>query len=112
MKKTVLYINSENLGRGDDELGRNLLVVYLETFLHFGRDISHVLLINSGVKLACEGSEALYVLMELAGMDVKIMACGTCLKHFGLTDRIRAGSVSNMFAIQEALLGAEKVLSP
>jgi hypothetical protein len=39
------------------------------------------------------------------------MACGTCLEHLGLTDRLRAGRVTNMFEIVETLNEATKVIS-
>ncbi|MCA1765730.1 MAG: hypothetical protein LC633_05720 [Desulfobulbaceae bacterium] len=44
------------MGRGDDELGANLLAIYLDTLSNFARQLSHVILVNSGVKLACRGS--------------------------------------------------------
>jgi hypothetical protein len=55
----VVYLNSAVLGRGDDEPGGNLLAIYLDTLGDFARDISHVILVNSGVKLACNGSPVL-----------------------------------------------------
>jgi hypothetical protein len=55
----VVYLNSAVLGRGDDELGGNPLAIYLDTLGDFARDISHVILVNSGVKLACNGSPVL-----------------------------------------------------
>ncbi len=52
--------------------------------------------------------DALTLLQE-AGVEV--MACGTCLEHLGLTDRLRAGRVTNMFEIVETLHAASKVFS-
>jgi hypothetical protein len=39
------------------------------------------------------------------------LACGTCLGHFGLKDKVAVGEVSNMYSIAEALLGAGKVIA-
>lgn len=108
----AVYIHAEGMGRGDELLGRTLMTAYLETLLHFANRISHLLLVNGGVKLACEGSPVLGHLQELAGMEVEILACGACLKHFALTTELRVGSVSNMFTIVDILAKSGKVLSP
>ena len=79
---------------------------------NFAREIGHVILVNSGVKLAVEGSEAMGQLRDLADMGVEILSCGTCLKHFGLQDRLRAGSISNIAAIFEVVKDAGRLISP
>ncbi len=109
---TVLYINSEMMGGRDDELGAILMGNFLSTLGDFVKDVSHILLVNGGVKLACEGSDKLDLMNMLDESGVEILSCKTCLEHFGLTHRVRAGSISNMFSILEALTGAGKVISP
>lgn len=111
-KQLTVYINSAILGKGDDTLGANLMGVYLDTLSNFASDISHVILVNSGVKLACQGSAVLEQLQNLAGMGISILSCGTCLNFFELKDQLEAGSVSNMFDIIEAMKNSGKVLSP
>ena len=61
---------------------------------------------------ALEGSPVLDDLRDLASAGVQILSCGTCLTFFGLTEKLGVGSISNMYAIAEALLGAGKVVSP
>jgi len=109
---TVIYINSAVLGRGSDELGTNLLGVYLDTLSNFARDLSHIVLINGGVKLACRGSASVEQLENLAGIGIKILSCGTCLNHFALKDDLVVGEISNMVEIQETLLSCGKILTP
>lgn len=109
---TVLYINSENMGAGDDALGSLLMGTFLSTAGDFARDISHILLVNSGVKLACEGSDKLDTMQMLAESGVEILSCITCLNHFNLKEKVQAGSISNMFTILEVLTGADKVITP
>lgn len=108
----VVYINAETMGRGDDELGRVIMGAYMETLAHFARDISHVIFVNSGVRLACEGSPVLDHLKDLADMDIEMLCCGTCLNHFNIKEKLQVGSVSNMFTILEIISKADKVLSP
>jgi intracellular sulfur oxidation DsrE/DsrF family protein len=86
--------------------------VYLDTLSHFAREISHLIFVNSGVKLAVEGSPALDHLRDLADMGVEILSCGACLDHFGLKEKLAAGVVSNMYAILEVKLQAGRILSP
>jgi len=109
---TVVYINSAVMGNGDDKLGANLMGVYLDTLSNFARELSHVILVNSGVKLACRFSSSLEQLENLAGTGVKILSCGTCINHFGLKDDLAVGAISNMMEIQETLLNCEKILTP
>lgn len=66
---------------------------------------------NSGVKLVVQGSPVLEDLQALAAQGVEILACGTCLGYFGLTDQVAVGQVSNMYTIAETLLRAGKVVS-
>lgn len=111
-RKTVVYISSEGMGTGDEELGHILMAAYLDTLSQFVREISHLVFVNAGVKLAVEGSPVLEQIHGLDRMGVEVLACGTCLNHFGIKEKLQVGSVSNMFAILETLSGADKVMSP
>ena len=108
----VIYINSAVMGRGDDKLGANLMGVYLDTLANFATDISHVILVNSGVKLACKGSGSLEQLENLAGTGIKILSCGTCLNYFELKEELSVGTVSNMVEIIEAKQNCAKIMIP
>ena len=48
--------------------------------------------------------------MEARG--VEILTCGTCLEHYGLTEKLAVGSVTNMYTIVEKLAAAGKVIKP
>ncbi len=109
---TVIYINSEFMGRGDDKLGAMLMGNFLSTLGDFVKDISHILLVNSGVKMACEGSDMQDMMKMLGDSGVEILSCKTCLSHYNLQDKVVAGQVSNMFSILEAVTKADKILTP
>ena len=110
--KMVIYINSATLGRGDDDLGTTLMGVYLDTLANFAAEISHIILVNSGVKLACRDSTVTEQLRNLAGTGISVLSCGTCLNYFELADDLAVGSVSNMFEIIEAMKDCGKTISP
>ncbi len=100
------------MGSGDDTLGEKLMGVYLDTLSNFANEVSHIILVNSGVKLACQGSGSIEQLQNLSGTGIKILSCGTCLDFFEIKDRLEAGSVSNMFDIIEAMKNSRMTLSP
>ena len=107
---TVLAITSQGLGRGDEELGRNLAVNFLRT-LAFGDDVPGIIVCyNEGVKLAEQGSPAVPMLEALVQKGTDVVLCGTCVKYFALADRVAVGRVGDMQGIVAALLAAEKVI--
>lgn len=110
--RTVVYLHSDGVGHGDQKLAEVLMGAYLETLMHFAGSISHILLINSGVKIIGVDSPFKDYMSELAGVGVIVLACGTCVKHFELSEKLAVGKVSNMVEIVTVLSEAEKVLSP
>ena len=43
---------------------------------------------------------------------MEILACGTCLNYYGLTEQLAVGSVTNMYQIVEKMNGAGKIIRP
>jgi len=111
-RNTVVYISSEVMGHGDEQLGRILMATYLDTLSHFAPTIEKVIFLNSGVKLTVEDSPVLDSIRNLENGGVQILSCGTCLKHFGLKEKLEVGEVSNMYAIIEAISKGQKVMMP
>lgn len=92
----IVYINSEFLGTGSDELGKILIRNFLLTLADSGDRINAFFLVNSGVKLACEGSHVLDVLKKISEAGTLIYSCGTCLDYFGLKSALVCGAAGNM----------------
>lgn len=111
-KRIVVHISSEVMGRGDDGLGVRLMAAYFDTLAQFAENITHVTLVNSGVKLIAHGSPVLAEARELEKLGVQFVACGVCLKHFGLDDKVEVGIASNMFSILAAQKEADLLLRP
>ena len=107
----VLMVPSEIMGRGDEELGQILVRAFFHTLGEVQPLPDTMIFLNSGVKLAVTGSPVLDDLRELSGRGVAILACGTCLGHYGLKEQVAVGEVSNMYTIAETLLNAGRVVS-
>lgn len=98
------------MGHGDAELGRRILTNFLRKSIAFD-GLSAVLLFNSGVKLAAEGSPVLVELRQLHDLGVDVKPCGTCVDHFGVRERIAVGEVSSMDELIAEMNRADKVIT-
>ena len=112
LRDTVVYVASEGMGCGDEELGTELMSKFLDTASQFKDRISHLIFVNAGAKLVVDGSPVLEQLRHLDNVGVEILACGTCLNYFGITEMLAFGRVSNMVEIVEILSNAGRVLRP
>lgn len=114
MKGAVVLLTKETLGTVA-EADRAFGVEMMDRFLHSleGQDEKPdaICLVTEGVKLACRGSRALLGLQLLAGLGVKLVACRSCLEHYGLVDAVAVGEVGNMKQIAGMLLAARKVIT-
>jgi selenium metabolism protein YedF len=108
---TVVLIPCDSMGRGDDELGSILIRSFLHTLNEVEPLPDTMIFVNTGVQLTVEGSPVLEDLSGLERRGVEILACGTCLGHFGIKDQIAVGEISNMYTIAEMLLAAGKVVA-
>ena len=107
----VVVIPSEFMGRGDDELGHILIRSFFHTLGEVAPLPDTIIFFNGGVKLVVDGSPILEDVQTLSERGVEILACGTCLGHYELKERIAVGEVSNMYTIAEMMLRAGKVVS-
>jgi len=108
--KKVVFVGCDRVGRGDDELGAVLMKAALAALAEVQPRPQTIVFMNSGVKLAVEGSPVLDDLRRLQDLGIEILVCGTCLDWFGLKEEVRVGRVSNMFSILEQFLNADSVV--
>jgi selenium metabolism protein YedF len=106
----VLVVSSEVMGRGEEELGSILIRAFFHTLGEVDPVPDTILFLNTGVRLACEGSPVLDDLCALEAEGVEMLVCGTCLGYFDLKEGLGVGQVSNMYDIAETMLGAGKVI--
>ncbi len=106
----ILLITSDILGEGADDLGLLLIKNFIATLLETDTVPDKILLLNSGVLLAINGSESLDSLKELENKGVEIFACGVCLDYFQKKEQLTVGKITNMLSTAEYLLAAGTVI--
>lgn len=111
-KVTVTVISSNVMGNGDDELGGILIKGFLYALSQMETHPDTILFYNGGAKLTTEGSVSLEDLKKMEEEGVEILTCGTCLKHYGLMDKLQVGKVTDMYTIAERMMGADKIIRP
>jgi selenium metabolism protein YedF len=111
-EKTLIFISTETLGRGDDILGSKLMANFLATLPELGSKLWRVVLVNGGVKLAATQGKSLESLQALAAAGISILVCGTCLEHYGLMAAKHVGETTNMLDIMTSLDVADKIIRP
>lgn len=107
----VVAVGCDRMGEGSEELGRILMKSFIYSLTELEARPEHMLFFNSGVRLAVEGSGALADLGALAGKGTAILVCGACLEYYQLTGELKAGTVTNMFAIATIMSQAKKLIN-
>lgn len=111
-RNLVIQLSSDAMGAGSDELGRNLMKAFVYAVTQQDELPRTMLFYNGGARLTCEGSPCLDDLRALAEQGVEILTCGTCLNHYGLTEQLAVGEVTNMYVICQRLEQASHVVRP
>ena len=107
----AVFVGRDIIGDGDRELGTNLMRMFFYTLSQGEDKPGAVLFMNAGVKLPTLDEQIVEHLKALEAAGVEIQVCGTCLNFYGLTDQLKAGTVSNMYDIVSRMQRAAKVLS-
>ncbi len=109
-QKTLVFLASDVIGSGDDELGAKLMQNFLLTLNELGEELWRIIMLNGAVKLAVPGNPAMETLKKLEDAGVSILVCGTCLEHFGLTGKNGVGQVTNMLDVVTSFQLASKTI--
>ena len=108
----VVIISSDTMGHPEEELGHVLMKGFILALTKTENRPDKIIFYNGGAKLTCEGSESLEDLKVLESEGVQIMTCGTCLKFQNIEDKLKVGTVTNMYEIAENMTSAGKIVKP
>jgi selenium metabolism protein YedF len=107
----VAAIGKNTMGSGNDDLGAILIKGFIYSLTELDKPPETMLFFNSGVRLTTEGSSVLDDLKKLEEKGTVISSCGTCLDFYNVKDKLAVGSVTNMYAIVEAMREAERLIN-
>ena len=112
LKETILVIDSDKMGDGDEEFSKTLLKGFIYALSSQDIPPAKILFYNTGVRLTTEGSASIEDLKVLEKAGAKIYSCGACLNNYGLTEKLSVGEVTNMYDIVSYLMEADLVIRP
>ncbi len=110
-KNTLIQIAQKGMGSGDAELALVLVKNYLKLVAEEEELPRVITFYNQGVELIADGSPVITELKNLQDKGVRLLACKTCLNHFGLLDKVEVGIAGTMMDIIELQKVAEKVIN-
>lgn len=108
----TVFFGKDYVGEGDYTLGHNLAKMMLYTLAE-GDDVpAAVIFMNSGVKMpTSDKMDIINSINTLIEKGTEVLVCGTCLNFYGITDQLKAGTVSNMYEILEKMKESAKVIT-
>jgi selenium metabolism protein YedF len=89
-KGLMLVVGTDTLGK-EEALGRMLMKALFETMVATRETPGTIFFLNAGVKLTTVDEEIIPVLKRIEDAGAEIYSCGTCLKYYGLEDRLKVG---------------------
>lgn len=107
-----LYLNSDKMGDGEPDLGRKLLVIFLEKLAESDVAVDVVGCVNNAVLLTTEDHPALASLQKLEARGARIVSCGTCLDYHGRRNDLRIGEIGAMDGTVAIMATAERIIRP
>lgn len=114
MENTVILVTRQSLGtvsERDAAFGLQMLDKFFHTLESRTSRPRAICFYTEGVKLVTRGSPLELALKLLADMGVAMVACQTCLQHYGLQDQVAVGTVGGMPDIMALLSEADKVIT-
>ena len=111
LEDKCIFISSDKIGNGNDELGSVLMKGFIYTLTESKPYPKSILLVNSGVKLSTENYDTIENLKILEEAGVEILSCGTCLDYYGLKESLKLGSVTNMYTIVDIMKNSLQTIS-
>ncbi|WP_099189716.1 sulfurtransferase-like selenium metabolism protein YedF [Tepidibacter mesophilus] len=108
---TVVFISSNVMGKGSDELGEILINGFIYTLSQTTPYPKSIIFVNSAVKLTTQNENTIDNLILLEKEGVEILSCGTCLDYLNLKSLLKVGQISNMYDIVERLRKSSNTIS-
>ena len=96
MKNKVILLSSDQLGKGDKELGEGVLETFFTLLKQKEELPAAIFCMNSGVFTLTDNSFASVHLKELEEKGVEVIACKTCVDYYDVENKLVAGKIGGM----------------
>lgn len=107
---SVLFLKSDKVGEG--ELGKNLLIGFLNTLKELENPPAKILCVNESVLINTDEKHPAHQAMSLLeNFGIEIISCGACLEFFDKTKELKIGTIGNAYAILSELFGKAKIIT-
>ena len=108
----IVVISSQLMGSGDDALGKLLMKGFIFAVSQLETLPAAIIFYNSGIYHALKNADSVKDLQAMHEQGVKILSCGTCLKHYNVLDDLAVGEVTDMYNIVNLMQQATNILRP
>jgi intracellular sulfur oxidation DsrE/DsrF family protein len=96
VKNKVILVSSDQLGKGDQNLGEGVLETFFTLLKQREEKPAAIFCMNSGVITLTEESLVSVHLQELEKSGVSVFACKTCVDFYQLEEKLTCGEISSM----------------
>lgn len=96
MKDKLILLSSDQLGKGDEQLGRAILENFFNQVKQLADKPAAIFCMNSGVFTMTDRSLVSLQLQDLEKLGVPIYGCKTCIDTYGIENELTVGEVSGM----------------
>ena len=107
----LLYLNSNIMGQGNPELGKNLLINFIEK-VYNSIEIDIILCVNSGAFLTTNTQKTIEIFKRFEQKGTVISTCETCLDFYSIREKLQVGNVGSMELLTDIMYQADKVIRP
>jgi selenium metabolism protein YedF len=108
----IIAFSSDKMGEGDEKLGQLLITNFIKAIKDLEVLPNKMVFYNRGVTLGSEDSSVIADLKEIEKMGVGLLLCATCVNYYSLEEKIKVGSLSNMFEIAQVMASSQNVVKP
>ncbi|MBI4684207.1 MAG: sulfurtransferase-like selenium metabolism protein YedF [Nitrospirae bacterium] len=109
-KKGIFFVVSSDVIGKDEELGKILMKGFFETMKVTKELPDTIFFLNAGVKLTSVDETIAVLLKEIEQMGVSMYSCSTCLKYYGIEDKLKIGQAGGMFILIEGMKDFKKTV--
>lgn len=108
----IVAFSSDKMGDGNEDLGHLLMNNFIMAIKDLDVLPRKMVFYNKGVTLGAVGSPVADQLKEIEKMGVTLLFCATCVDFYSLNEKIKIGTLSNMFEIVQVMSSATNIIKP